>query len=138
MANEQALPPEVTTLLHRSLPSMVHIELLLLLARTTPQAATRYALAQEVRSSPALVAAALEELEGSRLVRTVPGTDPTEHRFDDSDPAAVRAVAALQEEYDRRPVTLIKALYSRPTPAPAPSPMQAFADAFRIRSPDEP
>ncbi len=129
MASEQTLPAEVTALLHRALPTMVHIELLLFLARTAPQASTRYTLAQELRSSPALVAAALEDLEGSRLARTVPGTDPTEHRFEPGDPAAVRAVAALQEEYDRRPVTLIKALYNRP----APSAAQAFADAFRIR-----
>ena len=128
MAGE-SLPAEVTTLLHRALPSMVHIELLLLLARTAPQAATRYALAQELRSSPALVAAALDDLQTSRLVQAVPGTEPSEHRFDGSDPVAVRAVAALQEEYDRRPVTLIKALYSRP----AASSIQAFADAFRIR-----
>ena len=133
MAGDQNLPAEVTTLLHRALPSMVHIELLLLLARMAPQSATRYTLATELRSSPALVAAALEDLETSRLVQPVPGTEPVEHRFDGSDPAAVRAVAALQGEYDRRPVTLIKALYNRP----AASPIQAFADAFRLRPPGE-
>ena len=133
MTASDGLPADVVALLHRSLPSMVHIELLLFLARTAPQSHTRYALAGEVRSSPALVAAALEELEAARLVRTVPGVDPGEHRFEPTDPAITRTVAALQDEYDRRPVTLIKALYSRPTPSSA----QAFADAFRIRPSEE-
>ena len=48
------------------------------------------------------------------------------------------AVDALAEMYNTKPVTLIRAIYSRPAtpppaPAPAPSPMQAFADAFRLR-----
>ena len=133
MTSDGGLAPDVLALLHRALPSMVHIELLLLLARTAPQSQTRYALANEVRSSPALVAAALEELETARLVRAVPGVDPAEYRFEPADPAVGRTVASLQEEYDRRPVTLIKALYNRP----APSSMQAFADAFRIRPPED-
>jgi hypothetical protein len=42
-------------------------------------------------------------------------------------------VLSLQDIYDRRPVTLIKALYERP-----PAAVRAFADAFRFRAPQEP
>lgn len=134
MAAEPALPVVVTTLLHRALPSMVHIESLLLLARLAPEPASRYAIASEVRSSPALVAAALADLETARLVASVPGTDPPEHRFAPADAADVPAVEALRDVYERKPVTLIRAMYERPAP---PSPAQAFADAFRVRPPGE-
>jgi len=128
MNGESNLPPEVLTLLHRSLPTMVHIELLLLLFRTGPRSWTVHELAMELRSSPDLVSAALADLETARLAEKEPGVNPVKHRFDASLAPAIQAVAMLQTIYDRRPVTLIKALYKRP-----PSAVTAFADAFRIR-----
>lgn len=129
MTGETGLPQEVTTLLHRALPSMVHIELLLLLFRTGPRGWTTPELAMELRSSPDLVAAAMEDLETSRLAEKEPGSTPPRHRFNASEATAIQAVAMLQTIYDRRPVTLIKALYKRP-----PASVTAFADAFRLRS----
>ena len=137
MANDTGLPPEVTVLLHRALPTMVHVETLLLLARTAPQPWSRYAIASEVRSSPALVAAALADLETARLAEAVPGGDPPEHRYLEVDGATGRTVEALREVYERKPVTLIRVMYERPTPTSGPSAAQAFADAFRVR-PEEP
>lgn len=128
MTSDTSLPPEVTTLLHRALPSMVHIELLLLLFRTGPRAWTTNELAIELRSSPELVAAAMTDLETSRLAEKEPGAAPPKHRFDARDATSIQAVAMLQTLYDTKPVTLIKALYKRP-----PSSVTAFADAFRLR-----
>jgi hypothetical protein len=128
VSNDTNLPPEVMTLLHRALPSMVHIELLLHLFRTGPRTWTLHELAVELRSSPDLVAAALTDLETARLAEKEPGSNPPKHRFDAGESTAIQAVATLQTIYDRRPVTLIKALYKRP-----PSAVTAFADAFRIR-----
>ena len=139
MADEPALPVEVTTLLHRALPSMVHIEALLMLARLAPQPSSRWDIAAELRSSPALVAAALADLETERLVEPVAGSDGQQHRFAAGDPAMVQAVASLRDVYERKPVTLIRAMYERPAPAErtAPSAAQAFADAFRVRPPED-
>ena len=134
---ESGLPAEVTALLHRALPSMVHIEALLMLARLAPQPATRWDIAAELRSSPALVAAALEDLATERLVEPVASPDGPQHRFASHDPAVVTAVASLRDVYDRKPVTLIRAMYDRPAPPQAPSAAQAFADAFRVRPPDD-
>lgn len=134
MADEPGLPPTVVALLHRALPSMVHIESLLLLARVAPAPSSRHTIAAEVRASPALVAAALADLETARLVASVPGTEPPEHRFAPGHDADVQAVAALRDVYERKPVTLIRAMYERPAP---PSAAQAFADAFRVRPPGE-
>jgi hypothetical protein len=137
LSTEPGLPAEVITLLHRALPSMVHIESLLMLARLAPEPATRWDIAAELRSSPALVAGALADLEGHRLVEPVAGTGGEQHRFVGSDPAVVQAVASLRDVYDRKPVTLIRAMYERPAPPQAPSAAQAFADAFRVRPPDD-
>lgn len=129
MSTGTNLPSEVMTLLHRALPSMVHIELLLLLFRTGPQAWSTHDLAAELRSSPDLVTDAMTDLVTSRLAEQEPGSNPPLHRFDAREPTAIQAVAMLQTIYDRRPVTLIKALYKRP-----PTSVTAFADAFRLRS----
>lgn len=132
MGGENEIPLEVTALVHRSLPTMVHIELLLLLARTAPKEWTRHALAAELRSSPALVAAALADLETARLAESLPGAEPPQHRLGAGDEATRQTIAKLQDVYDRLPVTLIKMLYNRP-----PSAAKAFADAFRVRPSEE-
>lgn len=119
------LPREVITLLHRSLPSMVHIELLLLLLRTLPRAWSTNDAALELRSSPELVAATSDDLVDARLaLRDASGAVC----FNAENDATMAAVMALQDVYNRRPVTLITALYRRP-----PSAVQAFSDAFKLR-----
>ena len=137
MSTEPGLPAEVTALLRRALPSMVHIESLLLLAKVTPQPASRINMAAELRSSPALVAAALADLESAGLVAAVAGTEQQEYRFAPPDDAATRAVASLRDVYERKPVTLIRAMYERPEEPPVSPSVQAFADAFRVRRPED-
>lgn len=119
---------EVEALIARALPTMVHVELLLLLHRTAPSAWSVGAATAELRGNPTLVEAALLELEGARLAARVAGATPPEWRLDPSDDESLAATARLRDLYDRRPVTLVKALYNRPPSAP-----QAFADAFRLR-----
>jgi hypothetical protein len=128
MTGAAALPQEVLTLLARSLPSMVHIELLLLIFRTEPQQWTVEDAAAEVRTSPALAAAAFADLDTARLAVPVPGTEEGSYTLAPLDSPSRAACASLQDVYDRRPVTLVKALYKRPQ-----SSVQAFADAFRVR-----
>lgn len=126
------IPYEVTTLLRRALPSMVHIEVLLLLAKDPSRSWDAAAAAREVHSTPGLTAAALADLESAKLAAAVPGGDPPAYRIDASDDLTKSAVASLREMYERRPVTLIRALYERP-----PSAITAFADAFRVRPPED-
>ena len=126
------IPYEVTALLRRALPSMVHIEVLLLLAKDRSNSWEAASAALEVHSTPALVASALADLESARLAVAVPGSDPRAYRIDTSDALAANAVASLREMYERRPVTLIRAVYERP-----PSAITAFADAFRVRPPED-
>lgn len=126
------IPYEVTVLLRRALPSMVHIEVLLLLAKDPSRSWDAAAAAAQVHSTPELAAAALVDLESARLAAAEPGSDPLSYRIDTRDDMAATAVASLREMYDRRPVTLIRAVYERP-----PSAITAFADAFRVRPPED-
>jgi hypothetical protein len=123
------LPQDVVALVRRALPSMVHIELVLLLARRAPEGVRALDAAAELRTDPRLVNDAFEDLRRAQLARS--GSRPGELAFDDGDPARIATVASLQDIYDRRPVTLIKVLYQRPA-----DPLQAFSDAFRLRPED--
>lgn len=122
------LPYEVRALLHRALPSMVHVEALLLLAKSPSESFQPHDVAGKIGSTPDVTANALSELVVVKLAETAPGSAPTAYRFAATDVATANAVATLQEMYDRRPVTLVKAVYDRP-----PSAVKAFADAFRVR-----
>ena len=75
--------------------------------------------------------------ETERLVEPVAGSDGQQHRFASSDPSVVKVVAALRDVYERKPVTLIRAMYERPAPPTPTRAAQAFADAFRVRPPEE-
>jgi hypothetical protein len=83
------------------------------------------------------VAAALADLEAAGLAQAVAGSEQQEYRFAASDDATVRLVAALRDVYDRKPVTLIRVMYERPAEPAPPSSLQAFADAFRVRRPED-
>ena len=122
------LPYEVRALLQRALPSMVHVEALLMLSKSPSESFQPFAVAARIGTAPDTAAAAIAELVAARLVEQAPGSAPPEYRFAATDLSTANAVAALQEMYDRRPVTLVKAVYDRP-----PNSAKAFADAFRVR-----
>lgn len=125
---DAGVSPQVEALIARALPTMVHIELLLLLHRTAPSSWSVLTATTELRGNPTLVEAAFLELEATRLAARAAGAEPPEWRLDPSSDENLAATARLRDLYERRPVTLVKALYNRPPSAP-----QAFADAFRLR-----
>ena len=125
------LPYEVRALLQRALPSMVHVEAVLLLAKTPSHSHQPHAVAAAIGTTPEIAAAAIADLVTARLAEVAPGSAPPEFRLAATDAATVHALASLREMYDRRPVTLVKAVYDRP-----PAPLKAFADAFRVRKED--
>ncbi|HYD54822.1 MAG TPA: hypothetical protein VEA99_19465 [Gemmatimonadaceae bacterium] len=129
--SEGGLPDEVTALIQRALSTMLHVELLLLLHRTAPTIWTAQAAAGELRTTPVLVESVFADLQTARLAAPATGHVPPAWCLDVRDDALLDATVKLREAYDRRPVTLVKALYQRPA-----SPAQAFADAFRLRKDD--
>ena len=120
------LPGEVTDLLLRHVESMEQTEVLLALSRKSgPVRAGE--IARELRISENNVVAAMDHFVQCNLaVRD----GSSAYRFAPSTPALAQAVTALDTAYNTRPVTLVKAIYARPSTA-----VQSFADAFRLRKP---
>lgn len=115
-----SLPPEVQRLIDETLASMDHVEVLFRVSRAGQ--ATAEWLARDAHIDQAQLSKLLRDLEHAKLIVR----DGESYHVTESsrDRAAVDEFAAT---YNARPVTLIRAVYARP------SPLRSFADAFRIR-----
>jgi hypothetical protein len=123
--SDAALPPGVRALLRGPVSTMAHVEALLLLHRVRPEPrpVAEIAEAAQLATLPA-ARRCLEDLVAGGLV-AADGRDG--YRYAPADADASAAVEALAQMYNEKPVTLVRAIYSRPAP------VQAFADAFRLR-----
>ena len=127
---EAALPAEVLALIRGPIASMAHAETLLYLRRAAPDSRAIAAIAAEAQIASLDVArTCADELVAAGLVAT---TGPQEYAYAPASVDRRRAVDALADMYNTKPVTLIRAIYGRPA-TPAPTSVQAFADAFRLR-----
>ena len=124
---DNALPAEVRQLITRHLATMEQVDVLLLLARTPEQ----WRSSEEIRTALRIDESGVgvrtfEELRAAGLIEA-DGGDPIRYRYAPANPRDRAAVELLALAYNERPVTLVRAIYARPTPA------QSFADAFRLR-----
>jgi hypothetical protein len=119
--SNSGLPPAVQHLLWHELPSVDHVAVLLALRALGAGDALR--VAAQANVAPGIAAAILHEFQMNSLV-TQHGA---EYRFEPND-ALRDAAAQLAEMYHTKPVTLVRAIYDRPSYA-----IQQFADAFRLR-----
>lgn len=125
------LPAEVRQLIARHLATMEQVDVLLLLART-PE---RWFAVDEIRTELRLADSALpprtfRELESAGLIATESHA-ASRYRYAPATAGLRRAVELLAIAYNERPVTLVRAIYSRPTA------VQSFEDAFRLRKKDD-
>jgi predicted transcriptional regulator len=128
---EDDLPPDVRTLVSRRLHSMEEVDVVLLLARAA-QALTVHEIRERLRlPASSLPLASLDRLIANDLIVAESGDGETRYRYMPADADLRRAVELLAVAYNERPVTLVRLVYQRRSPA------QSFADAFRIRK-DEP
>jgi hypothetical protein len=118
-------PPAVLQLLHQHLPTMDHVEVLLLLFGEADRRHHVEAIASATRIPEHLVHSAVADLVSAGLVVRADG----EVSFNEAS-GARNAIAQLADLYNTRPVTLVRAIYSRP------SPLKSFVDAFRLRKGD--
>ncbi len=129
MTSGPRLPAEVLALVHGPVATMAHVEALLLVFERAPAPVASAEIAARAQlPAPARVLRTMEELAAAGLVAADAGGG---YRFAPRSPALHDAVRALARAYNEKPVTLVTALYARPS-----DPAQAFADAFRLR-PDE-
>jgi hypothetical protein len=116
------LPSGARDLIHRCLASMDHVEMLLLLHAHASREFSPAQLAARARVDAATGAQVLSMLTDADLVTSADGMV----RFKSS-PANNAAVEQLAHAYHVRPVTLVQAIYARPTP------LTSFSQVFRQR-----
>jgi len=123
------LPDDVIALVYGPVSTMAHVELLLALRAADPRPRVADALATETHAvSPEATRQALAELVAARLASHAPDD---EWVYAPRAPWSRDAVDQLARMYHERPVTLVRALYSRPARPP-----RSFADTFRPRPTD--
>ena len=124
---EPGLPAEVRALIRGPVASMAHVEALLLLRRRAPVAVSVADLAADAQlPTPVQTRRCLDDLVGAGLLERV---EADRYRYAPRRDEERNAVDALAAMYNEKPVTLVRAVYARPA-----GPIQAFADAFRLRS----
>jgi len=118
-------PPEVNQFIDATIASVDHIEVLRVLSETAGQPFTVDALASRMSIDKRSIVDAIQDFREANIVRETPGgltfEPPLEKR---------ETIATLIRLYNTRPVTLIRAVYSRPKP------LKAFTNAFRLRRTD--
>ena len=123
------LPAGVGALLRGPVSSMAHVEAVLLLRGVEPEARPLAEVAAAAQiATLAAARRCLEELAAAGLVAAA--GDGFRYAATGADTRA--AVDALAQMYNEKPVTLVRAVYARPA-----GPVQAFADAFRLRREEE-
>ena len=125
--SDPRLPPAVRALIDAYVTTMTHVEVLLFVRREPSRPWRAADLPESVTggSEPA-ARRCLEELQAARLLV---GSDAGEgYRYAPGSDDLRDATTELDTLYNQRPVTLVRALYSRPATA-----VRSFADAFRLR-----
>jgi DNA-binding MarR family transcriptional regulator len=124
---DSALPAEVRQLIARHLATMEQVDVLLLLARSPEQWRSEEEIRTALRIDETGVSArTFDELRAAGLIES-DGSQPARYHYAATNERDKAAVALLALAYNAQPVTLVRAIYARPTPA------QSFADAFRLR-----
>jgi hypothetical protein len=121
--SEAEISGALQDLLARHTPTMDHVAILLDLRNVPGEAHAVPDIAARTRVDPAVAERVLRDLTTSQIVSREGDT----YRY--APAAGLRdTVEYLAEMYRTRPVTLVRAIYDRPTRA-----AQSFADAFRLR-----
>lgn len=139
MTNDPNNTAEVRNFLHRYIPSVAQLEVLLLLAaKNDSDCCTAAQVSDELRSETNLVAASLEDLRECGLIKiadkTVTGSE-VRYQFAPQSATLRGQVESLAMLYRERRHTVLALIYERPATTPVVDPVRAFSDAFRFRDP---
>jgi hypothetical protein len=122
------LPEDVAALLVERIGSISELETLLLLHRTAPMDWNRHQVAAELRIEARAAEEQLAALAARGLLSFSEAGEDVRYRFDAATDALRTAVAGLAVAYEKRRVTVVHAIYSRPADK-----IRVFAEAFRLR-----
>jgi len=119
------IPPAVQQLIWHQLRTIDHVSVLLVVR--TLGSGSGLAISERAMLLPSVATEILEDL----VTRGLVVREGAEFRLA-TDAALADSVAQLDEMYNTRPVTLVRAIYDRPAHI-----LQQFADAFRLRRPQD-
>ena len=131
MENNSNLPENSLRFIHRFITSVTQMEVLLLVAASQQQREWSVeAVNDELRSGHALIAEVLDNLRHAGLLVVSGSGVGLRYRYVPDDTMR-RQVDVLATLYRERRYSVLSAIYDRP--AQNADPIQAFADAFRLR-----
>lgn len=126
----QEISNEVRSLIHRSVSTMDHVEVLVRLYEADGRPLLLAEIERATRLSPDAAERCAQDLVRAHLASYDPAARA--YAFVTSTVGDRNTVAELAALYMQRPVTLVRLIYSQP-----PSPVKSFADAFRLRPESE-
>ncbi len=118
--------PELRALINRSIASVEHVEILLLVRGSNGKLWSADAISVELRRTPASVERRLRDLVRSKLLEQEGNAYRYHHGKHDA------TVEELEREYEHRRVRLIEAIFTGPIDS-----ARTFADAFRLWGEDD-
>jgi hypothetical protein len=137
---DAVLPPDVHALILNYLPSMLHVDVLLLLWRAAPEPRTSSAITAELGNAPVPVLRCLEDMVQAGLLRRRSADGPlapVTYAYAPAAPALGRAVDHLASVFLQRPVSLVRVVYERPALPAVPSELPAPASDADEEPPGE-
>lgn len=127
---QEDIPEAVRALLAERVASISELETLLLLYRTAPAEWDARRVASELRIERAGAEQHLAALAARALLALRQEKDAGEHyRYAPASEGLDRAVGELASAYEKRRVSVVQMLYSKPTDG-----VRHFAEAFRLRT----
>ena len=125
--NEHGLPFNVVEFVHKSIPSLAHLEILLLLRTEPTRTWTAEQVNAELRTSIHSAQMGLKDLYAQALLVTENGA----YRYAPMDFSMGAAVSELAGLYATHRVRVIESVFSRPSHA-----IRDFAEAFKLKKGD--
>ena len=122
------IPETVRRLVHAHLPTMEHVDALVLLVGAAGEDRSSKEVAGDLHTEPESAAAVLRALVKAGFLRSQVDGGVERFRYV-ADPTLHPVVEELLEAHRTLPVSLVRLVYDRPSPDVA----KEFADAFRIR-----
>jgi DNA-binding IclR family transcriptional regulator len=120
---------DLLSFIRASIRSTWALELLLLMRKQAPRAASVEELVLALRATPTLVSVCLDQLQTAGLVvREEDGA----WRYAPAAPALDQLAAELEAAYAERPVSIVNAIMNTPSDR-----LKSFADAFRFPKKDD-
>ncbi len=125
--SDAAIPPRVQRFISTHIDSIEKLEVLLLMRTRAEREWTAQDVSQELRITGASATARLEDLTARRLLVVVTGS-PARYRYSPASAEDDQDIAALQETYGTRRVSVISFIFSKPLDR-----VRGFAEAFRLK-----